>query len=116
MKKPLETVNISKYFIFFKKIEKKKLIIKYKAPNIKILKSENLKKNNKDIIAKNNEMKIAVLDLIRPLAKGLNFLDLCFLSISKSVKSLIIYIDEAKKLKNITGKTNLLKLAILQLV
>ena len=61
-------------------------------------------------------MKIAVLDLIRPLAKGLNFLDLCFLSISKSVKSLIIYIDEAKKLKNITGKTILLKLVILQLV
>ena len=43
-------------------------------------------------------MKIAVLDLIRPLAKGLNFLDLCFLSISKSAKSLIIYIDIAKKM------------------
>ena len=68
------------------------------------------------MIAKNIDMKIAVSDLIKPLAKGLNFLDLCFLSISKSVKSLIIYIDEAKKLKNITGKTILLKLVILQLV
>ena len=49
---------------------------------------------------------MAVLDLIKPLAKGLNFLDFVFLSVSKSFKSFIIYMDEAKKLKNITGKIN----------
>ena len=65
-----------------------------------------MKKNINEIVDNKIENKIACFGLITPLAIGLNFLILFFLSVSKSRTSFIIYTDEAIKLKNMNEKNN----------